>query len=168
MQLHQSRGLPAAYRDGVSFRNRSQPSAGGGTPPPRRRFASQALGVWALFLGFAVINGLFRERVLEPHLGPEIAHFLATTTLAGFVFFGTLLFVGLRSDAPAKIELVGVGILWAALTALLELGLGVARGVAGADLFRDYDVSRGRLFGLVILAELLSPPFAGWLRRLRR
>ena len=81
------------------------------------------MGVWALFLGFAVVNGLFRETVLEPHLGPETAHFLATTTLAGFVFFGTLLFVGLRSDVPAQTDLVGVGILWAALTALLELGL---------------------------------------------
>jgi hypothetical protein len=126
------------------------------------------MGVWALFLGFAVVNGFFRETVLEPHLGPETAHVLATTTLAGFVFFGTLLFVVLRSEVPAQTELVGVGILWAALTALLELGLGLLRGVAAADLFRDYDVSRGRLFGLVILAELLSPPIAGWLRRLGR
>jgi len=126
------------------------------------------MGVWALFLGFAVVNGLFRETVLEPHLGPDTAHFLATTTLAGFVFFSTLLFVGLRSETPTQTELVGVGILWAALTALLELGLGLLRGVAAADLFRDYDVSRGRLFGLVILAELLSPPIAGWLRRLGR
>jgi hypothetical protein len=134
----------------------------------RRRLLLQSLGLWVLFLGFAVINGLFRETVLEPNLGPEPAHFLSTTTLAGFVFFVTLLFVGLRSEVPAKTELLGVGILWAALTALLELCLGLVRGLPVALLFCDYDVSRGRLFGLVILATLLSPPLAGFLRRLRR
>ncbi len=98
-----------------------------------------------MFLGFAVVNGLFRERVLEPNLGPEPAHFLATTTLAGFVFVATLLFVGLRSEVAAKTELLAVGILWAALTVFLELGLDLSHGLSGADLFRDYDFSRGRL-----------------------
>jgi hypothetical protein len=39
----------------------------------RRRILLQALGVWALLLGFAVVNGLFRQTVLEPALGPEPA-----------------------------------------------------------------------------------------------
>jgi hypothetical protein len=160
MQSHQAHGLPG----GLSCRRMPTRRA----MLVRRRFMLQALAVWASFLGFAVINGLFRQTVLEPHIGTEPAHFLSTTTLAGFVFFVTLLFVGLRSEVPAQTELLAIGMLWAVLTALLELGMGLARGVAAAELFRDYDISRGRLFGLLILAELLSPPVAGWLRRLGR
>ena len=134
----------------------------------RRRVLLQALGVWLLLLGFAVINGLFRQRVLEPHLGLEPAHFLSTTTLAGAVFLAAFLFVGLRQGNESTSELLATGALWAILTVGLELGLGLARGVASRDLFRDYDLTSGRLFGLVILAELFSPWIAGSLRRLGR
>ncbi len=132
----------------------------------RARSLRRALGVWALLLGFAVINGLFRQRVLEPALGPETAHFLATTTLAGAVFLAALFFVGFGSAEYSTPELLAIGLLWAVLTALLELGLGLARGVSSSELFRDYDLTRGRLFGLVLLAELVSPLIAGSLRRL--
>jgi len=128
----------------------------------------QALGVWLLLLGFAFVNGLFRQTVLEPNLGPEPAHVLSTTTLAGAVFLAALFFVGWAPGGPSMAELLAVGILWAALTALLELGLGIARGLPSQELFRDYDITRGRLFGLVLAAELVSPPIAGLLRRLGR
>jgi hypothetical protein len=131
-----------------------------------RRIFLQALGVWGLLLGFAVINGLLRQLVLEPHLGPEPAHILSTTTLAGAVFLAAFFFVGLRPAGSSTAELLTVGVLWAVLTAVLELGLGLARGIASEDLFRDYDVTRGRLFGLVLAAELFSPLIAGLLRRL--
>ena len=132
----------------------------------RRRFFLQALGVWVLLLGFAIVNGYFRETVLESNLGPEPAHVLATTTLAGAVFLASLLFVALSSSAHSTRELLAIGVVWALLTAALELGLGLARGLPSQDLFRDYDVTRGRLFGLVLLAELVSPLIAGLLRRL--
>jgi hypothetical protein len=132
----------------------------------RRRILLQALGVWVLLLVFAVVNGLFRQTVLEPFLGPEPAHFLATTTLAGAVFIAALFFVSWSPGGHSTVELLAIGVLWAILTAILELGLGLARGVPSQDLFRDYDVTRGRLFGLVLVAELVSPLIAGLLRRL--
>lgn len=132
----------------------------------RRRVLLQTLGVWVLLLGFAVVNGLFRQIVLEPNLGPEPAHFLATTTLAGAVFLAAFFFVGLSPGGQSTVELLTIGVLWALLTVVLELGLGLARGVASQDLFRDYDVGRGRIFGLVLVAELFSPWIAGLLRRL--
>ncbi|MFY9549582.1 MAG: hypothetical protein WAU32_00395 [Thermoanaerobaculia bacterium] len=134
----------------------------------RRRILLLALGVWALLLGFAVVNGLFRQTVLEPNLGPEAAHLLSTTALAGAVFLAAFFFVGWGPGGHSASELLAIGALWAFLTALLELGLGLARGVAQEEFFRDYDVSRGRLFGLVLLSELLSPLISGLLRRLGR
>jgi hypothetical protein len=132
----------------------------------RRRLLLQALGVWVLLLGFAVINGLFRQTVLEPAIGAEPAHFLSTTTLAGAVVLAALFFVGLSPGLYSTAELLIMGVSWAILTAVLELGLGLVRGVPTEDLFRDYDATRGRLFGLVLLAELVSPLIAGLLRRL--
>ncbi|MEX0880379.1 MAG: hypothetical protein WEF99_06735 [Thermoanaerobaculia bacterium] len=134
----------------------------------RRRILLQAVGVWLLLLGFAVINGLFRQTVLEPNLGPEPAHILSTTTLAGACFLAAFFFVGLGPGGHSTSELLAIGALWAFLTAVLELGLGLARGVASQDLFRDYDITRGRFFGLVLVAELFSPLIAGLLRRLGR
>lgn len=133
--------------------------------PIRSRRLLPALGVWLLLLGFAVINGLFRRVVLEPQFGPDAAHVLATTTLAGAVFLAALLYIGAGRSRHSTAELVGIGVAWALLTAVLEIALGFVRGDPAGSLFRDYDVSRGRLFGLVILAELVSPLLAGWIRR---
>jgi len=33
------------------------------------------------------------------------------------------------------------------------------------DLFVDYDLTRGRLFAFVLLAEIVAPPLVGWLGR---
>jgi hypothetical protein len=132
---------------------------------PRALF-TRALGIWGLLAGFAVINGLFRRNVLEPHLGADVAHVLATTTLAGAVFLAALLWIGWGRGGESRTDLLAIGALWVALTVVLELGLGLARGPDG--LFTDYDATRGRLFGLVLLAELVSPPIAGFLRHLGR
>jgi hypothetical protein len=129
------------------------------------RFFLRGLGVWGLLLGFAIVNGIFRQRVLEPFLGPEPAHILSTTTLAGAVFLAALLFVSLASETRSRTDLLALGVLWATLTWVLELWLGLARGVASADLLADYDSACCRLFGLILLAELFSPPIAGFLRR---
>lgn len=126
-----------------------------------RKLILQGLGVWLLLLGFAVINGFFRERVLEPNLGPEAAHVLATTTLAGAVFVAALLWIGTNLQGYSFRDLLAVGIIWSVLTAAFEFALGLARGRSWAELIEDYDFTRWRLFGLVLLAELLSPLIAG-------
>ncbi len=76
----------------------------------RQRFFFRALGVWGLLLGFAVINGLFRRNVLEPHLGPDVAHVLSTTTLAGAVFLAALFFIGWGPGERSKTDLLAIGL----------------------------------------------------------
>jgi len=130
-----------------------------------RKLILQGLGVWLLLLGFAVINGFFRERVLEPNLGPEAAHVLATTTLAGAVFVAALLWIGTNPRGYSFRDLLAVGIIWSVLTAAFEFALGLARGRSWAELIEDYDFTRWRLFGLVLLAALVSPLIAGFAGR---
>lgn len=124
-----------------------------------------AVGVWLALLVFAVINGFFRQRVLEPELGEEVAHFLSTTTLCGAVFVAALLFVGNRPRLPSLRELLVVGLFWSIATVLFEVVLGLMSGRRSApELFADYDLMRGRLFALVNLVEITAPPLVGWLR----
>src|SRR5262245_30410143 len=131
----------------------------------RTRFFLRGFGVWGVLAGFAVVNGLFRENVLEPHLGPDVANVLSTTTLAGAVFLAALLWIGWGRGGESRTDLLAIGAVWVALTAVLELGLGFFQGRTGWDLFADYDVTCCRLFGLVLLCELVSPTIAGLLRR---
>ena len=128
--------------------------------------AREALLVWLALLVFAVGNGFFRQRVLEPQLGEKIAHVLSTTILCGAVFVGAVFLVGLRNRPAALRMLWLVGLGWATATALTEVVLGLVGGRRSArDLFADYDLTRGKLFALVLLAEIAAPPLVGWLRK---
>ena len=131
----------------------------------RKRFLGQAVAVWLALLAFAVINGYFRVRFLEPQVGSEAANFVSTTTLCGAVFLATLLFIGTQRITPAPRDLFGIGLIWSTSTVLVETVLGLAAGRRSAtDLFADYDLLRGRLFLFVLLAEVTAPPLVGWLK----
>jgi hypothetical protein len=83
-----------------------------------------ALGVWSLILGFAFINAFFRRTVLEPNLGPEPAHFLATTTLAGATLVAALLWIGMSPRNYPLGQLLLIGLIWLGLTVVFEFILG--------------------------------------------
>jgi hypothetical protein len=134
-----------------------------------RRTLLAALGVWSLLLGFAFVNALFRRTVLEPNLGPEPAHFLATTTLAGATLVAALLWIGTSPRDYSLRELLRVGLLWFCLTVVFDFTFGrFVLGRSSRELLADYDPSRGRLFLLVLLTELIGPAIAGLGRRTAR
>jgi hypothetical protein len=127
--------------------------------------AKEAVLLWLALLVFAVANGFFRQRVLEPQLGEDLAHVLSTTALCGAVFVAAVFLVGFPRRAATLRDLFLVGLGWAIATALLEVALGLAGGRKSAKtLFADYDLTRGRLFALVVLAEIAAPPVVGALR----
>ncbi len=136
------------------------------TPGRDSGLAREAVLIWLALLVFAVVNGFFRQRVLEPQLGEELAHVLSTAALCGAVFVAAVFFVGFPRRPATLRDLLLVGLGWATATALTEVVLGLVGGRTSArDLFADYDLTRGKLFALVLLAEVAAPPFVGWLRR---
>jgi hypothetical protein len=138
----------------------------GPTAPERDSgLVREAVLVWLALLVFAVVNGFFRQRVLEPQLGEELAHILSTATLCGAVFVAAVFFVGFPPRPATLRDLFLVGLGWATATALTEVVLGRVAGRRSArDLFADYDLTRGRLFALVLLGEIAAPPVVGALR----
>jgi hypothetical protein len=122
--------------------------------------------IWLALLTFAVINGFFRQRVLEPELGEELAHILSTTTLCGAVFVAAVFLVGNRPRLAAPRDLFIVGLGWATATAITEVVLRLmAGGTIRARAVRGLRPDARKLFALVVLTELCAPPLVGWLRR---
>lgn len=125
----------------------------------------RALAIWLLMAVVAVVAGGLREALLTPRVGAAASHVMGTAVVAA-VF---LLVIGLsiRWVAPGLRtgDLWTVGILWTVLTVAFEFGFG--RWVAGHSwerLLRDYDLTAGRIWVLVLLTLLLGPV---WLGRLR-
>lgn len=63
-------------------------------------------------------------------------------------------------------QLFAIGLIWAGLTLLFEIGLGIILGYSRQRMLEDYDFSRGGLmaFGLVFL--IFAPNLAAKLREL--
>ena len=132
----------------------------------RKRVLLEAAWIWLALAAFAVVNGAFRRSVLEWVLERDTARLLSTTTLAGAVGVAALLWIGTRSVAVPWKELLLIGLAWTVATIVLEAGLGrFGAERSWPELFADYDPARGGFFGLVLVAELISPVLVGLLRR---
>jgi hypothetical protein len=109
-------------------------------------------------------NGIARVTVLEPWLGEEPARRVATIVGVGIVLAFSRLYVR-RAGAGAPREWLAVGVVWLALTLAFEFGMGLVAGRSWAEMLVDYDLTRGRLWPLVLVATLLGP--WAWGRRVR-
>lgn len=124
----------------------------------------RALAVWFGILVLASGNGAIRSAWLIPQLGETAGRGVSTLMLAALVLLVTWLTIGwIRPATPS--EALQIGVLWLALTLAFEL-------LAGHYLFRqswaalleDYDVTRGRIWLLVLIVVLLGPL---WIARIR-
>ena len=57
--------------------------------------------------------------------------------------------------------LIALGVMWALLTIAFEFGFGRAMGQSWATLLENYNLARGRIWPLVLVVLLLTPPLAG-------
>lgn len=138
-----------------------------------RRFLLRGLAFWPVLPVLAVINGLLREKVLAPALGP------AALPLSGVLFTALVLgasaaFLALTRLPRTPRDLWALGAIWAGLALAFEVVLlGVipgpdpGTGAPLAALLASFDPSGGNLFALVILAtfagpRLMEPVAARW------
>jgi hypothetical protein len=130
------------------------------------RLASKALLAWLALLVVMFGNGTARVLVLEPGLGSEAARQVASLTAVLLVVAAGRAFVAWAGGASLR-ALGAVGLLWTALTLAFEFLFGhFVAGASWTDLLADYDVRRGRLWPLVLLATALTP--WAWGRGLQR
>jgi hypothetical protein len=119
---------------------------------------------WTALPFAAVANGALRDFTYGKRMGEAASHSLAVAPLAAVVRLWAGL-VARRWPLRSRRSALGVGLAWLGLTLVFEFGLGKARGVPVDEMFADYDVRRGRLWPLALLAVVAAPLLAYRRRR---
>jgi hypothetical protein len=124
----------------------------------------RAAAVWVGILLLASVNGAVRDLLLAPRLGDPVARAISTVALCGLVALVTWFTIGWMHPTTPR-RALSIGILWLALTLAFEfLGGHYLFHKPWAALVADYDVRRGRIWILALVATLLMPV---WLARAR-
>jgi len=122
--------------------------------------------MWLVLLVAMMGNGFSRGLVLEPRLGEQVARQVASLLGVCIILALTGPFVR-RLGSPGSGRLLEVGLLWLVLTVAFELLLGhYVSGATWKTQLADYNLLRGRLWPLVLLATFGAPWL--WGRILRR
>jgi hypothetical protein len=121
--------------------------------------------VWLLFGVVAFGLGGLRQAVLVPRLGEHAAHQLGSVFVAAVIGVIAVWFV--RRLGPTASEALTIGALWVAMSIAFEFGFfRFGMGESWRNLFRDYNILRGRLWLLVLFVQLVTPYIV--VRRARR
>jgi hypothetical protein len=121
---------------------------------------SRALAIWLLLLILALLNGAIREILLKPRFGEQAGHIVSTAILCAAIIllaWFSIAWIGPKNGREALV----VGIAWVALTVAFEFLAGhYVLGNSWERLFADYNVFRGRIWILVLVANLFAPLWA--------
>lgn len=113
--------------------------------------------IWLVLLVLAILNGAFREAVINPRLGTTAGHVVSTLLLSAAIALLARLslgWIGARTPADGAV----VGVVWLVLTVAFEFLAGhYLFGDSWEKLLADYNILAGRVWVAVPLATLLAP-----------
>lgn len=117
----------------------------------------KAVGIWLAIVFAAFINGVFREKVLVPATGTDLALPLSGALLSILVFLITLALVPLMGRLEIK-KYLWTGLLWVILTLFFEFIFGYfIAGKSWQEILQVFNIQKGDLFILVLFVTALSP-----------
>jgi hypothetical protein len=121
--------------------------------------------VWLLFVPVAIANGALRDLVLTPALGDTLGRAVSSLTLSILILGLALLLVD-RLGVNTRAGYLVVGAFWLVLTLLFEVSFALlVMGHPMDELLQDYDIFRGRLWLIVLVATFFAPLLAGKMRK---
>ena len=127
----------------------------------------KALLVWVVILVLAVVNGIIRETIIIPALGPTYALILSGVLLIFLIVVATYLALP-WIQARKKTHLILIGLSWLCLTLVFEFSFGLLQGKSIAELLDAYTFKGGNIWPLVLLvtasAPYLTAKFRGWVQ----
>ena len=122
---------------------------------------TRTLAVWLLLAVFMTLNGIARELVLVPQLGPVSAGTVSAILGIAIILGVTGLFFHPLAGAPTS-QLIRTSAILVVLTVLFELVLGHwVDGKTWGELAANYAVWEGALWPFVLLSIALAPFFWG-------
>ena len=121
-------------------------------------------GIWFLIVFAAILNGMFREKVLTTLVGDNIALPISGLSLAVLVFVISLLFIPLVGKKDPKV-FIFIGIYWVVLTLIFEFGFGYfVVGKSWQDILQVFNITKGDFFVFVLGVTAISPYLAAKIR----
>ena len=124
----------------------------------------KALALWFLLAVLAIANGMLREKVLIPALGASIGMQFSGITLSVAILLVSCFALPWYGALPS-IQYWLIGLLWLLMTILFEFGFGhFIAHKSWAELLDAYNVSKGNLWVVVLVATFVSPWLAAQLR----
>lgn len=124
----------------------------------------KATGIWFVIVAAAILNGVFREKVLVPAIGASMALPLSGVLLAVLVFLVTLLLVPFIASSESKAYIL-VGIFWVILTLFFEFLFGYfVAGKSWQEIMQVFNIKTGDLFIFVLFVTAISPWLSAKLR----
>lgn len=112
---------------------------------------------WVAMLLVAMLNGGLRDFTYGKYLPELLAHQLST--LSGIALLGVVIYLFMRRwPFISAQQALAVGMFWMVLTMAFEfLFFHYVGGHSWAELVANYDLSRGRLWPLVLAWVALAP-----------
>ncbi|OHC82572.1 MAG: hypothetical protein A3J99_06990 [Sideroxydans sp. RIFOXYD2_FULL_59_7] len=112
---------------------------------------------WLVLLGVAMLNGTLRDFTYGKHMSELSAHQLST--LIGILLFALVIHRYVRRWPPSSgYEACYVGLFWLSMTVAFEfLFFHYAGGHSWQLLLENYNMSKGRLWPLLLLWVAVSP-----------
>lgn len=106
--------------------------------------------IWLSIIPLAIINGIFREKVLTPLIGAEYSLPLSGVTLSLLILIISFLFIPKLGRGTFRIYWQ-IGLLWVVLTLLFETVMGLFIGKTFYEIVNAYDITTGNLWLFVVL-----------------
>ena len=116
-----------------------------------------ALGIWFVFLVFAIINATLRERFFFKKLGELRSHQLSSLIFIIIIFLITYSWLKLTEFQVSIFQSLLIGFIWFFLTIFFEFFAGrYLFGNSWKRLLNDYNILKGRLWVFVLLSLLFA------------
>lgn len=112
--------------------------------------------IWICFIPVAIINGGFRDYLLDKYLPENISLAISGIILSGLIFVITMLLLP-RIKRLSEKDCIKIGIQWMLLTVVFEFYFGLSSGSTWSELIEAYNPLKGNLWILVLLSTFLSP-----------
>lgn len=122
-----------------------------------------AMGLWLVIVAVAIGNGYLGNIVIAALVGDYGAHVYKTVVVILAVFLMAWIYARRTRGVEWAGEALAVGILWLGLTIVFEFIFGhFVLGSPWERLIADYRIWQGRLWILVLVADLVAPLLMGW------
>jgi len=121
-----------------------------------------AVGAWLVLMVLAILNGALRNATYARALGEYAGHVLSSLLFVAVVFAVTYAFLRLARVDYGPGDLLVVGATWLGMSVAFEFLFGhYVAGHSWSRLLADYNILRGRVWALVLLAVFTAPLVVG-------